>query len=104
MKEGTDYIIRSDPKGGEEDWVVLLSDPFDRLVCRYRNIKILGKGKTVSFEFEVAYCPKDFDLIGREEELQYTLGEILVVVLQEHHEKRANIYYSMETGERVNYE
>ena len=105
MKEGTDYVIRTDPQGGgEDDWVVVLSDPFDGVVCRYRKIQITGKGKKLSFQFERLHCPESCVLIGREEELRSTLTDVLVNVLQEHHEKKANVYYNMKTGERVDYE
>lgn len=105
MKEGEDYIITGDPQGnGQDDWVVVLSDPFDRLVGRYRNIEITNKGTEVSYKFERLFCPEECVIEGREDELSSRLSDILVNILREHHDKRANIYYNMETKERIEYE
>lgn len=104
MKEGKDYIITSDPKSSnQDDWVVILKAPFDRLVGRYRNISITEKGTKVSFDFDHLYCPETTDVEGNEEELKSHLSDILVNILKEHHDKGANIYYSMKTGERIEF-
>ena len=104
MKEGEDYIISSDPdSNNQDDWVVILSHPYDRLVGRYRNVEIKDKGTIVSFDFEKLYAPETCNVKGNEKELHQHLTNVLVSILNDHHEKRANIYYSMETGKRIEY-
>jgi len=104
MKEGEDYIIASDPDStNQDDWVVILSHPYDRLVGRYRNVEIKDKGTNVSFDFEKVYAPETCNVKGDEKELHQHLTNVLVSILNDHHEKRANIYYSMETGKRIEY-
>ena len=104
MQEGKEYIITSDPYScNQDDWVVILHHPFNKAVIRYKDIRITEKGTKVSFGYEKLYCPETANVKGNEEEFEQHLSDILVNILKEHHDKNANIYYSMKTGERVEY-
>ena len=104
MKEGKDYIITSDPYScNQDDWAVILKYPFDKVVGRYRNISITEKGTKVSFDFERLYCPETAEVKGNEEKFNTFLGDVLIDIVKNHHDKKANIYYSMKTGEKIEY-
>ena len=53
----------------------------------------------MSFRFEPVYVPEGIEL-GGEGFLDH-LSEVLGTIIKEHHEKEAMVYYSKETGERV---
>lgn len=104
MREGKEYIITSDPhSSNQDDWVVILHQQFDKAVVRYKDIRITEKGTKVSFSYDKLYCPETAEVTGNEEKFEEHLSDILVNILREHHDKQANIYYSMKTGERVEY-
>ena len=100
MKVGEEFLIANDPQSSnQDDWVVILKDPWDRVVGRYKDIEITEKGTRLSFRFEPVYVPEGVDIEG--EGFLDHISEVLGTVIKEHHEKEAMVYYSKETGERV---
>ena len=100
MTEGEDYTISNDPQSeNPNDWVVILSDPWDRVVGRYENIEITEKGTRLNFRFEPVYVPEDMSIEG--EGFLDHISEVLASIIRDHHERDATMYYSKETGERV---
>ena len=101
LVEGKDYYLTVDPKSSNpDDWSVILTGSWDRVVGRYKDITI--KGEALSFSFEAQYVPEGVDLETKEFETY--LGFVLNSILETHHEKKAMVYVSKETGETVPYE
>ena len=93
-------MISNDPQSeNPNDWVVILKDPWDRVVGRYENIEITEKGTRLNFRFEPLYVPEGMSIEG--EGFLDHISEILGSIIRDHHERDANMYYSKETGERV---
>lgn len=102
MIVGEDFTIANDPQSSnQDDWVVILKDPWERVVGRYHDVEITEKGTRLSFRFEPVYVPEGIDLDGGD--FLDHISEVLGTIIKEHHEKEAMIYYSKETGERVDY-
>ena len=100
MKVGEEFLIANDPQSSnQDDWVVILKDPWDRVVGRYKDIEITEGGTRLSYRFEPVYVPAGVDIEG--EGFLDHISEVLGTVIKEHHEKEAMVYYSKETGERV---
>ena len=100
MKVGEEFVIANDPQSdNQDDWVVILKDPWDRVVGRYKDVEITEKGTRLNFRFEPVHVPEDVD-IAAEGFLDH-ISEVLATVIKEHHEREAVLYYSKDTGERV---
>lgn len=100
MIEGEDYMIANDPQSSnQDDWVVILKGEWDRVVGRYENIEITEKGTRLNFRFEPVYVPEGTSIEGQGF-LDY-ISEVLGSIIRDHHEKNAMMYYSKETGDRV---
>ena len=100
MKVGEEFLIANDPESSnQDDWVVILKDPWNRVVGRYHEIEITEKGTKLSFRFEPTYVPEGIDI--EEPGFLDHISEVLGTIIKEHHEKDAMMYYSKETGERV---
>lgn len=100
MKVGEEFLIANDPQSSnQDDWVVILKDPWDKVVGRYHDTEITEKGTKLSFRFEPIYVPEGVDIEG--EGFLDHISEVLGTIIKEHHEQDATVYYSKETGERV---
>jgi hypothetical protein len=100
MKVGEEFMIANDPQSSnQDDWVVILKDPWDKVVGRYHDIEITEKGTRLSYRFEPVYVPEGTDIEGPG--FLDHISEVLGTIIKEHHEKDAMMYYSKETGERV---
>ena len=100
MKVGEEFVIANDPQSSnQDDWVVILKDPWDKVVGRYHDAEITEGGTRLSFRFEPIYVPEGVDIEGTG--FLDHISEVLATVIKEHHEKDATVYYSKETGERV---
>ena len=100
MKVGEEFIIANDPQSSNQDYcVVILKDPWDKVVGRYHDTEITESGTKLSFRFEPIYVPEGVDIEGPG--FLDHISEVLGTVIKEHHEKDAAVYYSKETGERV---
>ena len=100
MKEGEDYLIAPTP-GDEQDWCVILRGQYDKVVGRYTDIEITEQGTKLSFVFVPLYQPDTIEL--ETEEFQNHTGEVLSQIIRDHHDKESMVYYSKETGERVEF-
>ena len=100
MEEGKDYFITNDPQGqGQDDWSVIYSGSWDKVVGRYKDIEL--NGDKMSFRWEPQYVPEGIDI--NTSEFEVVLGTVLNEILKDHHEKGAMIYVNKETGETVDY-
>ena len=100
MNVGEEFLIANDPQSSDQDdWVVILKDPWDKVVGRFQDVEITENGTRLNFRFEPVYVPEDVDIEG--EGFLNHISEVLGTVIREHHEKEALVYYSKETGERV---
>ena len=100
MNVGDDFLIANDPpSSNQDDWVVILKDPWDKVERRYHATEITEKGTKLSCRFELIYVPEGVDIEG--EGFLDHISEVLGTIIKEHHEKDAAVYYSKETGERV---
>ena len=100
MKVGEEFLIAIDPQSSnQDDWVVILKDPWEKVVGRFKEVEITEKGTRLNFRFEPVYVPEGVD-IEAEGFLDH-ISEVLGTVIKEHHEMESMVYYSKETGERV---
>ena len=93
-------MISNDPQSDNpNDWVVILNDPWDRVVGRYENIEITEKGTRLNFRFEPVHVPDGTNIEG--EGFLDHISEVLASIIRDHHDRDATMYYSKETGERL---
>ena len=103
MTEGEEYHITVDPKAqGQDDWSVILTGTWDRVVGRYRDVEITDGGTKLNFKFEPQYVPEGIDIQCTE--FDFYVGEVLGSIIRDQHEKGSMVYFNKETGERVEYE
>ena len=102
MKEGKDYILVVDPESGSQDnWSVIMGGPWDKVVGRYRDVEITHKGTKMDFKFEPQYVPEGTDIQCTE--FDFYASEVLGNIIRDQHKRGSMIYYSKETGQRVEY-
>ena len=102
MTEGEHYHITLDPKGeGQDAWSVILTGTWDRVVGRYRNVEITNGGTKMDFVFEPQYVPEGVNIECTE--FDFYVGEVLASIIRDQHENKSMVYYSKETGEKVDY-
>ena len=101
MKEGEDYLIAPNPKD-EHDWCVIFKGQYDRVVGSFTNIEITEQSTKLSFMFVPLHQPLDVESLDTPEFQNHT-GEVLSQIIRDHHDKESMIYYSKETGERVEF-
>ena len=101
MKEGEDYLIAPNPND-EHDWCVILKGDYDRVVGSFTNIEITEQGTKLSFMFMPLHQPVSIETLDTQEFQDHT-GEVLSQIIRDHHDKESMIYYSKETGERVEF-
>ena len=101
VEEGIDYIVTEDPQSpNKDDWCVIFSGHYDGLVGRYRDVQILSEGKALNYSFESVYVPPGMEQKSDFDEL---IKSVLMDVLVNQHERGGAIYYSKETGNRIDY-
>ena len=102
MTEGEDYLITVDPQGtGQDDWSVILKGPWDRVVGRFRDVEITHQGTKMDFKFEPQYVPEGVNIECTE--FDFYIGDVLGSIIRDQHEKGGMVYYSKETGKKVEY-
>jgi hypothetical protein len=102
MTEGEQYHIAVDPQGqGQDDWSVILTGTWDRVVGRFREVEIIEGGTKMNFKFEPQYVPEGINIECTE--FDFYVGEVLASIIRDQHEKGTMQYYNKETGEKVDY-
>ena len=102
MTDGEHYSIVVDPQGtGQDDWSVILIGQWDRVVGRFRDVEITHGGTKMNFKFEPQYVPEGTDIQCTE--FDFHIGEVLGSIIRDQHEKKSMVYYSKETGDKVDY-
>ena len=101
MIEGEDYLIAPTP-GDEKDWCVILKGQYDRVVGRFTDIEITEQSTKLSFVFVPLHQPLEVESLETPE-FQNHVGEVLATIIRDHHDKESMVYYSKETGERVEF-
>ena len=101
MRLGEDYIIAVDPQAEtQDDWSVILNnDPWEDIVLRFNDIRILEKGTKLQFSPEILFNPYDADT--ESVEFEDYVASVLDDIIRNMHAGGAMQYFSVETGERI---
>ena len=109
MKEGVDYLLRRHPEPRFENHnvIILRNEPYDGVVVEYSDVVIgaVEEGRTdreLTFNYRVVHQPRSAPYLETDEFEEY-VNEVVRDVIEDHHDRRANIYVSTETGENVDY-
>lgn len=101
MRIGDDYIIAHDQTpSNDQGWSVILNGKYDNLVLKYTHIEL--DGNKMTFGHEILFNPEDYEVTS--EEFIDHIADVLKDIIESHHEKKAMVYYSKKTGERIDYE
>ena len=101
MKLGEDYVLCVDPRAEtQDDWSVILNnDPWEDIVLRFNDIRILEKGTKLQFSPEILFNPYDADT--ESVEFEDYVASVLDDIIRNMHAGGAMQYFSVETGERI---
>ena len=92
MKIGEDYVLAVE---SENDWSVILEhDPWNNVVIKYHNVRILEKGTKLSFQHQVMFNPYDADV--ESVEFEDHIAEVLDSVIRHFHEQGGMKYEKVE--------
>ena len=101
MKLGEDYVLVVDPRAEtQDDWSVILNNaPWENVVLRFNDIRIIEKGTKLQFSPEIQFNPEGVET--ESVEFEDYIASVLDNIIRDMHAGGAMQYFSVETGERI---